>query len=689
MTWSLPQALNPLKELRHWVAWELRNNPDNPQKPKKPPIDPRTGRGAKADDASTWATYEEALSRAIENARKQGLQVGGNHGVGFEFGVEPCGFGGIDIDDCIDDSGKLSDMAEEIVRLMDSYTEISPSRNGLHILFRLTVPLSEIGSRRKNDDIGLEIYDSRRYFTITGNVFREGKPIAERTEAVKQVYAKYMREAEKEKPKANPPSTVKASQKQPAEMSDSDLWEVMFSNPVNGSYIQRLYNGNISGYESQSQADLALCSHLAYYTGNDTGRMDSMFRQSGLMRAKWDEKHGQNGTQSYGDMTIRKAIAGTSQTYDSSKFRSQGNTQTASHSEQRTQVKGVAGTVTEQPAPVAEVRYISSYLETALEGDIGRYQRYSRRKTGYFNIDAETSLYNGLYVVGAVSSLGKTTFCTQMADQLAQAGEHVLFFAFEQTQMELVTKGLARLTAQEWLEKYGADALTKYSHTDAVNALEIRSGRITDAVRRAIAEYRRFAVHEAIIECNFMTTIDTITQTVKEYMNRTGVKPIVFVDYLQLIRPLDPRQTTKDAVDGHLRALKMLQMENELIVVLISSLNRQNYLSVVDFESFKESGGIEYTADVIWGLQLSVMNDDLFDTDKKLKTKRNFVKAAKKATPRRIELVGLKNRYGVSSYTCEFEYYAKYDLFIPVKKREDPENDISEGMTNGNKRKRF
>ena len=385
-----------------------------------------------------------------------------------------------------------------------------------------------------------------------------------------------------------------------------------------------------------------------------------MFRQSGLMRGKWDEMRGDNGTQSYGDMTIRKAIAGTSKTYDGSKISRHDNTKT----------------LTEQPAPVAEVRYISSYLEKSLEGDIGRYQRYSNRKTGYSNIDAETSLYNGLYVVGAVSSLGKTTFCTQMADQLAQAGEHVLFFAFEQTQMELVTKGLSRLTAQEDM-------------TQAVSALEIRSGRITASVRRAIAEYKRFAVHEAIIECNFMMTIDTITQTVKEYMSRTGVKPVVFVDYLQLIRPLDPRQTTKDAVDESLRALKLLQMENDLVIVLISSLNRQNYLTTIDFESFKESGGIEYTADVIWGLQLSVMNDDLFESEKKLKTKRDAVKAAKKATPRRIELVGLKNRYGIASYKCHFDYYSQYDLFIPVEEQQDAENDISAGITNGNKRVRF
>ncbi len=683
---SLPDELNPLKELRHWVAYQLAVDRDNPEKLKKLPIDPRTGKGAKANDASTWSTFDEALSRAIENARKQGLSVGMNHGVGFEFGVEPCGFGGIDLDHVICEDGKLKPFAEEIVKLMDSYTEISPSGKGLHILFRLKMPLSEIGPRRKNDEIGLEIYDSRRYLTVTGNVFREGKPIAERTEELRRVYSKYM--AEKPKPKS--PSTVEASRKSSSELDDRDLWEVMFNNPVNGRDIQRLYNGDISGHDNDdSRADLALCSHLAYYTGNDASRIDGMFRQSGLMRVKWDEKHGNNGTQTYGDMTISKAIAGTRESYDDSKFRSQGSPKTASHSEQHTQVRGVAGTVTEQPAQLPEVRYIPAYLEKSLEGDIGRYQRYSKRKTGYFNLDAKTSLYNGLYVLGAVTSLGKTTFASQMADQLARAGEHVLFFAFEQTQMELVTKGLARLTAQEWLDKYGSDALTKYSHTDAVNALEIRCGRITDSVRRAIAEYKRFAIHEAIIECNFLTTIDKITQTVKEYMNRTGVKPIVFVDYLQLIRPLDKKQTTKDAVDEHLRALKMLQMENELIVVLISSLNRQNYLSVMDYESFKESGGIEYTADVIWGLQLSVMNAEIFNEDKKLKDKRNVVKAAKKANPRRIEFLCLKNRYGIANYTCQFDYYAQYDLFLPVEEREDSENDISDGMTNGNKRKRF
>ena len=145
--------------------------------------------------------------------------------------------------------------------------------------------------------------------------------------------------------------------------------------------------------------------------------------------------------------------------------------------------------------------------------------------------------------------------------------------------------------------------------------------------------------------------------------------PIVIVDYLQVICPTDRKQLTKDAVDTHVRALKKLQKDNDLVVILVSSLNRQNYLTPVDYESFKESGGIEYTADVIWGLQLSVINDDIFDKEAKLKQKREKVKAAKRAIPRDIEFVCLKNRYGESNYTCKFKYYAQFDYFIPVENK--------------------
>ena len=142
-------------------------------------------------------------------------------------------------------------------------------------------------------------------------------------------------------------------------------------------------------------------------------------------------------------------------------------------------------------------------------------------------------------------------------------------------------------------------------------------------------------------------TIDGIIESVGKYIKETGVNPVVIVDYLQVIAPTDKRMLTKDVVDSNVRALKKLQKDNDLVVILVSSLNRQNYLTPIDFESFKESGGIEYTADVIWGLQLSVMNDDLFDKEKNLKNKREKVKEAKRAKPRDIEFV-----WGLSIVLC-------------------------------------
>ena len=98
---------------------------------------------------------------------------------------------------------------------------------------------------------------------------------------------------------------------------------------------------------------------------------------------------------------------------------------------------------------------------------------------------------------------------------------------------------------------------------------------------------------------------------------------------------------------------------------VISSVNRSNYLTPIDFESLKESGGIEYTADVVWGLQLSCMNEPLFDKKEGIAEKRARIRNAKAEDPRRIQLLCLKNRYGIANFSCEYKYYPKYDLFVP------------------------
>lgn len=292
------------------------------------------------------------------------------------------------------------------------------------------------------------------------------------------------------------------------------------------------------------------------------------------------------------------------------------------------------------------------YIDALMSGEIERFK--NDKKTGFSNLDAQAGgLYSGLYVLAAISSLGKTSFALQLADQLAERGNDVLFFSMEQSRLELVSKSLARRTAQADKEK-------------AVTSLSIRKGYLPRQVLDAAQAYKTAVADRlSIIEGNFACDISFIGDYIRRYVQRTGTRPVVFIDYLQILQPADDgrRQTTKETIDTTVTELKRISRELDLTVIVISSVNRANYLTPIDFESLKESGGIEFTADVIWGLQLQCLNDPLFAGDSKIKEKRDKVKEAKAADPRKIELSCLKNRYGIANYSCYFDYFPASDLF--------------------------
>ena len=625
--------ITQLKDSPNWVAYEIKWDGERGRK-KKLPLNPHDGSPAKANDPATWGSYNEAMSLAIENAGKRGTPLGMYDGVGFEFNGS--GIAGIDLDHCINDKGELSAIAREIVDLMDSYTEYSPSEKGLHILFKLDRPLSQIGKGNRNDGVGLEMYDTGRFFTVTGKPFEALKPIAERTEQARQVHKKYIAKPEQTKMEHLPLLTVDSR-----DLTDQEILEKMF-NSKNGRDIEALFSGDISAYgEDHSRADMALCSYLAYWTNKDEYQIDSLFRQSRLMRPKWDEKHYSTG-ETYGQRTISEALNLVPEfTPQTKNDKDKIELNILSHEGDRAEVTK------------SEILFVDRYLEERLENDLKEFDKFSNRKTGFSNFDTAQSLYPGLYVLGGVSSVGKTAFAVQLADQLAKLGEHVLYFPLEATPLEIISRGLSRLTAQE-------------DFTLGVSSIDIRSGRITDSVRRAIFNYKSFSAHEAIVPCNFRTTSNEIISVIKSYIQATGISPCVFVDYLQLLRPSDKKMTTKESVEANVQAFKLLQLECNTVIFLISSLNRQNYLTTIDFEAFKETGGIEYTADVMLGLQLHAMNNKIFDEDKKLSSKREVVRQAKKANPRKIELVVLKNRFGVTGRSFYFDYYPNFDLYTPV-----------------------
>lgn len=298
------------------------------------------------------------------------------------------------------------------------------------------------------------------------------------------------------------------------------------------------------------------------------------------------------------------------------------------------------------------------YIDRLMTGEIELFK--NDIKTGFSNLDAQAGgLYPGLYVLAAISSLGKTSFALQLADQLAEAGNDVLFFSLEQSRLELVSKSIARRTVTK-------DTAGNLQFDNAVTSLGIRKGYLPPQVLAAAEEYKQAAGDRiSVIEGNFNCDISFIGDYIRQYIRRNDARPVVFVDYLQILQPAEGqrRQSTKEVIDANITALKRLSRELNITVIAISSVNRANYLQPIDFESLKESGSIEFSADVVWGLQLQCLNDPDFEKEDTT-GKRERVKQAKAATPRKIELCCLKNRYGIANYSCYFEYYPANDLFV-------------------------
>ena len=270
----------------------------------------------------------------------------------------------------------------------------------------------------------------------------------------------------------------------------------------------------------------------------------------------------------------------------------------------------------------------AAYLDFLMAGEIEKFKQTRNRLTGFANLDEKAGGLNaGLYVLAAIPSLGKTTFALQMADQLAAAGHEVVFFSMEQSRLEMVSKSLARLTAQ-------ADLKT------AVTSLSIRRGYLPAQVTAAAEQYKaQTGERLSLIECNYNADIRYIADYIRRYKQRTGTTPIVFVDYLQVLQPAadgKSRASKKDEVDLSMIELKQLSREQDATIIAISSINRSNYLVPISFESLKESGNIEFGADVIWGLQLACLDEPLFDGKENIKAKRQRANDAKADNPRTV-----------------------------------------------------
>ena len=281
---------NGLKALPQWVVWKW--GPAEP-KPNKVPYNPHNPKKkASPTNPKTWATFQEA----VETYKTHAFD-----GVGFVFFKDDT-FTGVDLDNCRDaETGELEAWAQQIVGQLNSYGEVSPSGTGVHIFVQASLPPK---GRKKGQ---IEMYDASRFFCMTGNHLPNTPPTIElRSDQLARLHAQVFGKSKMplSSSNGNHDTTRNCNKK----LDDDKLLEKA-RNAKNGHKFSVLWNGNTSAYQSDSEADLALCGQLAFWTGGDEQRMDRMFRQSGLMRPKWDESHYADG-QTYGAGTIAKAVEG-------------------------------------------------------------------------------------------------------------------------------------------------------------------------------------------------------------------------------------------------------------------------------------------------------------------------------------------------------------------------------------------
>ena len=310
--------------------------------------------------------------------------------------------------------------------------------------------------------------------------------------------------------------------------------------------------------------------------------------------------------------------------------------------------------------------------------------------TGFFTLDSE--LDGGFYgsqliCIGAVSSLGKTSFVLQAATQMAEQGKDVLFFSLEMSRDELNAKTVSRyshiLTEEALRDHASLDGTkTKFTTNEVLKGdVQSEDSNSLDFFQQAIEKAKAIADHTYIYVGNNDVSVDKVAEIVKRHYAATGRKPAVILDYLQILNPseeavkkhYDIRRSTNDDITK----LKVLAREFGIPVIVISAFNRASYTDPVSMSSFRESSGIEYSADILIGLQYKGMEyftentsngggreTDAAHSARVLKLFEKMQKIAAEGKCQSIELKLLKNRNG-SRGTLEFDFTPKYNYFEP------------------------
>ena len=295
-----------LRRLPQWVCWkyDIKENTNSTFRVTKEPYQATRPKKAKVDTAATWTQFDNAFDAYVKDTYLDGL--------GFVFS-EHDDYTGIDFDNCRNPkTGEIHHTIKDWCKQLGGYAEPSVSGTGGHVIIRGKLPDTfNTGfkfTKYPEPDMEIEVYDKGRYFIVTGNRKSKVTEIPNGQPALDALIRLY----QQTKGKTVDKTAARSQQSRtPYMQAEQVIAKIRQSKQAHKFSI--LMQGNTTGYSSSSEADFALCSVIAFWTQNKT-IIDAIFRQSKLMRPKWDEKHRGDGA-SYGEMTIENAISGLSETY--------------------------------------------------------------------------------------------------------------------------------------------------------------------------------------------------------------------------------------------------------------------------------------------------------------------------------------------------------------------------------------
>lgn len=646
----IPQEM---KEVPQWFLWKAKDTGRTDGKLAKYPTD-INGNKISWNDTDNLYTFDE-IKKVYESSEDF---------AGISFNVAGSGLTVIDIDMNVDiETGEITEIKPtEKPFLKAGYVEKSVSGRGYHIVLQGDLPSKIREEKNVYDKNGnkLEVFHNRGYIAMTGDVYNNHSQID--TKETSKQFINYLGQNYSANINAPSKSHTEAhteqsfdldSYNQPkVEMKDVyGLWLNTGSNILKTKGISKkaLWERNdeaLQAYNNdRSEASYALVSELAYFMWDNPQGLYSVV----INNRHWNEQDNymkNNAKRLQHD--IMKAINERKRSGNLFQRSTASSNEKVPDSEESKRQKELYEHYNNSNAGAGLVDFLNGIQENA---------NTPPTSTGFPILDhvLNGGIREGFYVVGAISSLGKTTLIQHIADNIAQNGTDVLFISLEMARTELMSKSISRETYIETIENGGDIRNAKVS-------LDITDGSKHDQfnndekrlINTAVQRYAEYADNIYIVEAFGQIGHEDVRQLVELHVNKTGRTPIVIIDYLQILKPADPRQTDKTNTDASVNALKRLSRDYKTTVLAISSLNRESYNRPMSLSAFKESGAIEYSSDVLIGLDFTKMLDDPTSID---------FEEEKDKTPRNITLTILKNRNGRTGKRINYLYDPRFNHF--------------------------